>query len=336
MLSRTAESLYWLARYVERADNVARLLDVALRMSGMPFDPGTGSSEWTSTIIASGCEKSFNAKYAAATAETVIQHLVRDVDNPSSILSCLATARRNARAVRTALTVDMWEAINGTWLTARGFADDAFHVSQIQQFFDWVKERSTLFSGAVLGTMLQSDAFWFTRLGTYIERADNTARILDVKYNVLLPGHEPVGGSLDHYQWAAILRSVSSRRAYQWVYRDRIKPWLVAELLILRPEMPRSLITSVREINHYLDVIGGAYDVRRPCHELAAEILRRLNRAKIEQIFQGGLHEFLTEFIDDNIALGNQISQQYFQAAEVGASGVPEAAERQGRRSAQA
>jgi uncharacterized alpha-E superfamily protein len=316
VLSRTAETLYWLARYVERAENIARLLDVALRMSGVPFDPGTGSSEWRSTIIAAGCEQSFFARYQTATAETVIQHLVRDVDNPSSILSSLATARRNSRAVRTALTVDMWEAINGTWLAARAFGDEAFRVSDIGRFLDWVKERSTLFSGAVLGTMLQTDAFWWTRLGTYIERADATARILDVKYNVLLPRHEPVGGTLDHYQWAAILTSVSSRRAYQWLYHDRIKPWLVAELLILRPEMPRSLITCVREINYYLDVVGGAYDNRRDCHELAGQILRHLNRAKVEQIFQNGLHEFLTEFIDRNVELGDKISKQYFQLTQ--------------------
>jgi uncharacterized alpha-E superfamily protein len=320
MLSRTAENLYWLARYVERAESVARLIDVALRMSAMPFDPGTGRSEWKSTIIAAGCEKSFYAKYAEPSAETVIQHLVRDLDNPSSILSCLATARRNSRAVRTALTVDMWEAINGTWLAMRGFGEDAFSVGQIPRFLDWVKERSTLFSGAALATMLQTDSFWFTRLGTYIERADNTARILDVKYNVLLPRHEPVGGTLDHYQWAAILSSVSSRRAYQWLYHDRIKPWLVAELLILRHEM-----------NYYLDVIGGVYRSRRECHELAARLLRQLNHAQIEQIFQGGLHEFLTEFIDRNTELGGKISRQYFQAAEVPADSMEE-----GRRAAQA
>ncbi|HTY67267.1 MAG TPA: alpha-E domain-containing protein [Alphaproteobacteria bacterium] len=331
MLSRTAENLYWLARYVERAESVARLVDVALRMSAMPFDPGTGRSEWKSAIIASGCEKSFYAKYADPTAETVIRHLVRDLDNPSSILSCLATARRNSRAVRTALTVDMWEAINGTWLAMRGFGEDAFTVGHIPRFLDWVKERSTLFSGAALATMLQTDAFWFTRLGTYIERADNTARILDVKYNVLLPRHEPVGGTLDHYQWAAILSSVSSRRAYQWLYHDRIKPWLVAELLILRPEMPRSLITCVREINYYLDVIGGVYRARRTCHELAARVLRQLNHTNVEQIFQVGLHEFLTEFIDGNTELGTCISQQYFQAAQVSVQTLDE-----GRRAAQA
>jgi uncharacterized alpha-E superfamily protein len=331
MLSRTAENLYWLARYMERAESIARLIDVGLRMSAMPFDVGTGSSEWKSSIIASGCEKSFYAKYSAPTAESVIRHLVRDLDNPSSILSCLDTARRNARAVRTALTVDMWEAINGTWLAARGFGDDTFEVGQLRRFLDWVKERSTLFNGAALGTMLQNDAFWFTRLGTFLERADNTARILDVKYNVLLPRFEPVGGTLDYYQWAAILSSVSSRRAYQAVYRDRVKPWLVAEFLILRTEMPRSLLNCLGEINYYLGTIAGAYDARGACHDLAAQILRRLNQSKIEQIFQGGLHEFLTDFIDRNIELGNAVSQQYFQAAD-----VRPVAPAQGMRSAQA
>lgn len=311
MLSRTAENLYWLARYVERAENIARMLDVSLGMSNVPFDSGTEGSEWHSTIVSAGCEETFYKKYQRPSADAVIHHLVRDAENPSSIMSCLATARRNSRAVRTALTVDMWEAINGTWLEARSLGDDAFKADRIRRLLEWVKERSLLYSGAATSTMLQTDAYWFTRLGTFVERADNTARILDVKYNVLLPRHESVGGTLDYYHWAAILRSVSAHRAYHWVYRDRLKPWLVAELLILRPEMPRSLITCVRQMNYFLDVLANAYSARGECHEFAAQFQTGLAGSSIEQIFQDGLHEFLTRFIDQNVELGQKISRHY-------------------------
>jgi uncharacterized alpha-E superfamily protein len=226
-------------------------------------------------------------------------------------MSCLDTARRNSRAVRTALTMDMWEAVNGTWLEARGFTDDHFTIERIRKFLEWVKERSLLFVGAAGGTMMRNDAYWFTRLGMFVERADNTARILDVKYNVLLPRHEAVGGTMDYYHWTAILRSVSALRGYHFLYRDRLKPWLIAELLILRPEMPRSLVTCLRGITENLDSLANAYGTRGECHRLSGQIHSRLTYGKIDEIFQRGLHEFLTEFIDQNVELGGHISQQY-------------------------
>jgi uncharacterized alpha-E superfamily protein len=311
MLSRTAENLFWLARYVERAENMARLLDVAMRMSSLPNGPADGPDEWHSAIVAAGCERSFYAKHDRASAEAVIDHLARDLDNPSSILSCIETARRNGRAVRTALTVDMWEAINGTWLETRTLAAEDFEPARVRRVLDRVKERSLLFGGTVGATMLRSDAYWFTRLGTSVERADNTARILDVKYHVLLPQEETVGGLVDYYQWTAILRSVSALRSYHWVYRDRIKPWLVAELLILRPEMPRSLMSCLGEIARQLDVLGQAYGTRGECHRIAGQMDARLRYGKIEAIFQSGLHEFLTEFIDTNTELGYEIGRHF-------------------------
>lgn len=311
MLSRTAENLCWLARYVERAENVARLLDVAMRMSSLPHGPADGPDEWHSAIVAAGCERSFYGKHERASAESVIDHLARDPDKPSSILSCLETARHNGRAVRTALTADMWEAVNATWLETRKLTRDDFVPGRVGRFLERVKERSLLFGGAAGATMLRSDAYWFTRLGTFVERADNTARILDVKYHVLLPKAEPVGGSVDYYQWTAILRSVSALRSYHWVYRDRIKPWLVAELLILRPEIPRSLMSCLGEIARQLEVLGQAYGSRGECHRLAVQLEARLRFGKVEAIFQSGLHEFLTEFIDSNTVLGDEIGRHY-------------------------
>lgn len=309
MLSRTADSLYWVARYMERAENTARMLDVALRMPSLAADTD-GSSEWHSTIVASGCQNSFYAAHERATARAVIDHLARDRDNPSSILSCLETARRNSRAVRTALTADMWDAVNATWLEARRLRDGDFAPENVRRLLEWVKERSQLFGGAVANTMLRSDAYWFTRLGTFIERGDNTARILDVKYHVLLPTVESVGGGVDYHQWAAILRSVSALRAYHSVYRDRVKPWRVAEMLILRPEMPRSLCKCLEEISRHLDLLS-ADGTRGECHRLAGQLHARLKFSTVEGIFQGGLHEFLTEFIEANTTLGDSIAEHY-------------------------
>jgi uncharacterized alpha-E superfamily protein len=312
MLSRTADHLYWLARYMERTENLARILQVGHRMASLTGSLGAPSNEWSSTLVAAGSEPGFLAKHEAATAATVIDYLVRDPDNPSSILSCLETARRNARAVRTALTVDMWSALNDTWLKARSIGPDAFDSERVGDFLDWVKERSQLFIGAYENTMLRNDAYHFTRLGTFVERADNTARLLDVKYHVLLPQHEGVGGALDYYQWQAILSSVSALRSYHWVYHERLNPRLVAEFMILRAEMPRSLLACFDQITGLLDLIADAYGGRRgECHHLADEIHTRLRDGQIHQIMNSGLHEFLTAFIERSSILGNAIANQY-------------------------
>ncbi len=242
----------------------------------------------------------------------MIDYLVRDADNPSSIYSCLETARRNARAVRTALTVDMWDALNETWYQARQGDRFADGLDDLLGLMEWVKERSLLFNGAYGNTMLRNDAYYFTRLGTFIERADNTARILDVKYHVLLPRGEDVGGAIDYYHWQAILRSVSGLRAYHRVYQDRLKPWLVAELMILRPEMPRSLFSCYDQIARHLDMLADAYGGRRgDCHRTAGELHSRLRFGLIQRIFQAGLHEFLTDFIDQSGILGREINALY-------------------------
>lgn len=311
MLSRTAENLYWLSRYVERAENIARLLDVTMRMASLPQERKSYESEWRSTVIASGCEEGFFAVHEQATPAAVVHYLTSDPENPSSIISCLETARNNARMVRTGLSISMWEAINATWMELKNLGPDDFTPERVGRFLDWVKERSLLFGGTVANTMLRSDAFWFSRLGMSIERADNTARIIDVKYNILLPAYETVGGTMDFYQWASMLRSVSALRAYHWVYRDRVKPWLVAELLILKPEMPRSLAYCFSDVNRQLESLAAAYGTRGECHRLAGQIDARLRYSKIDQLFQQGLHEFLTGVVDDTRVLGEEITRHY-------------------------
>jgi uncharacterized alpha-E superfamily protein len=312
MLSRTADSLYWLARYVERAENLARIVQVAHRMASMAKTLGSqGNNEWLSTLIAAGCEHGFLNKYSEVDGAKVVDYLVRDADNPSSILACLETARHNARVVRTAITVDMWDSLNYTWREARDRAG-TLNGGDLDSFLDWVRTRSQLFEGAYASTMLRNDVYFFTRLGTFLERADNTARILDVKYHVLLPQDEGIGGALDYYQWQAILRSVSALRGYHWIYHKRLQPWLIAEFLILRPEMPRSLHSCSEQIVRNLELIADSYGgKRRECHRVAGDLHSRLRYGRIEDIFQRGLHEYLTEFIDRSLLLGAEISAAY-------------------------
>ena len=312
MLSRTADCLFWLARYVERAENIARILLVGHRMASLANSLGNPGNEWHSTLIAAGCEPGFLAKHGRMEQDAVLDYLVRDLDNPSSIRACLETARRNARAVRTALTVDVWESLNETWLALRTLGQDSVSPDRLVPFLEWIKQRSLLFDGACANTMLRNDAFYFTRLGTYLERADNTARILDVKYHVLLPREEQIGGALDHAQWQAILRAVSALRSYHWIYRDRLKPWLVAELLILRPEMPRSLLACFTQVTRQLDLLADCYGGRRgECHRRAGELHARLRFGRIDAIFQDGLHDFLTDFVTQTEQLGCDVSAFY-------------------------
>jgi uncharacterized alpha-E superfamily protein len=312
VLSRTADSLYWLARYMERAEDMARAVMVGHWMASMARSLGSQGNEWHSTLIACGCEGGFFEKHPETSTGALIDYLVRDPENPSSILACIEMARRNARAVRTALTVDMWNSLNETWFGAREKLSARLTPQELLPVLEWVKERSQLFSGAYNSTMLRNDAYYFTRLGTFLERADNTARILDVKYHVLLPQDEGVGGALDYYQWQAILRSVSASRGYHWVFKERLKPWLIAELLILRPEMPRSLLACYQQITLHLELLAEAYGGKRgECHRLAGEIYARLRYGRTQEIFQSGLHEFLTGFIDDTMALGREISALY-------------------------
>lgn len=312
MLSRDADSLYWLSRYVERAENTARILDVAYRMASMPISyHGEATNEWESALISAGGIDQFRVVHGDATPEKVIEFLAFSEDNPSSIQCCFNTARQNARSVRSALTSEMWESINSAWLDLRRYRARSIKVEDLPRFLNLVKEASLRYDGSAMRTMLRNDAYWFSRLGVYIERADNTARVLDVKYHVLLPKDAEVGGGIDYYQWAAILRSVSALVSYQWVYHQNLRPWLVADLLILREEMPRSLAACYSLLSRHLDDIAQRYGMSGPAQRQARSIHARLVNRTIDDIFQHGLHEFLQDFIAENNRLGLAISQQY-------------------------
>ena len=311
MLSRTADSLYWLGRYIEGAGNKARGRQVALRMASLTRGVDQRDGAWQALLIASGCEPGFLATGAAPTPDAVVRYLAADPANPSSILACIEAARRNARAVRTALTVDMWEAVNETWSEARRTTAATFAPDNLPAFLDWVKSRTILFNGAYADTMLRDEAWRFVRLGTMIERADNTARVLDVHHHAIAEGN----GGVAYVQWQAILRSVSALRAYQWVYHARLEPRRIAELLILRPELPRSIVACYARIEETLEGIAASHGGRRgECHRLAGEMHARLRFGRIEDIMAGGLHAFLTATIDRNIGLGQRIQDFYLQA----------------------
>jgi uncharacterized alpha-E superfamily protein len=310
MLSSTAASLYWLGRYVERAGNNARGLQVALRMVSLTGAVAQRDNAWRALLIASGCEPGFIAKDIPLTQENVVRYLAADPENPSSIMSCIEAARRNGRAVRTALTVDMWEAVNETWSQARRCSDETFTPDNLPDFLDWMKSRTVLFNGAYADTMLRDEAWRFVRLGTMLERADNTARVLDVHHHAL--GDIEESGAVAYLQWQAILRSVSALRAYQWVYHARLEPRRIAELLLLRPELPRSMIACYARIEETLDGLAASHGGKRgECHRLVGEAHARLRFARIEDIMAGGLHDFLTRMIDRNIDIGGEIARFY-------------------------
>jgi uncharacterized alpha-E superfamily protein len=311
MLSRTADNLYWLARYVERAEYLARILEATQRLTAMPLEYVGETNEWESALATAGCSSAFFAIHEEANEETVTDFLAFSTSNPSSIRNCFEVARTNARSVRTALTMEMWDAINTTWLELKRFGNRPSSREEFARFLTWVQESSLRYDGSAYRTMLRNDAYWFSRLGVYIERADNTARILDVKYHLLLPALEHVGGPLDYYQWAGILRSVSALTAYHWVYRESLKPWLIADLLMLNDQMPRSLASCYENLVQNLDRIAGAYGRQGAAQRQARAIRTRLQNSRMEEIFQSGLHEFITSFITDNNKLGSAITQQY-------------------------
>ncbi|MEZ0231547.1 MAG: alpha-E domain-containing protein [Methylophilaceae bacterium] len=309
MLSRTADHLYWMARYIERAENMARVLDVTYNMSLVPNAAESEAALWQPALMIAGNVEEYEKEYKEYTAANIIKYLAMDENNPSSIYSALRSARENARSVRVALTTETWENINTLWLEFSQFFGANLAESGLSVFCDWVKSRSHLFRGVSFGTMLRDDAFRFLRLGTFVERADNTARLLDVKYHLLLPEEEEVGGAVDYYEWSAVLRAVSAFQAYQKIFSDTIEPWRVAELLVLREDMPRSLHACLSEITPILEQLSGRRNSE--CRRLAGELHSRLRYGRMDDIFQDGLHEFLTDFIENNNTLGGEIQRTF-------------------------
>jgi uncharacterized alpha-E superfamily protein len=311
MLSRTADSLFWMSRYTERAENTARLLDVNTQMSLLPQTLEQAQMGWKSMLSISELEEQYDAVHQGYDARQVLHFMACDALNSASIISSLRAARENARAVRGSLTTEVWETVNTTWLEAQKLLEQGLLERDPSQFFEWVKFRSHLMRGVTVGTMLRDEALFFIRMGTFLERADNTARLLDVKFYALLEGAEEDGevGPRDFYHWTALLRSVSGFEVYRKTYRDVITPERVAELLMLRPEMPRSLLACLTEVEENLKQVANtsATATIREVGKLKAE----LAFCTIEEIFEMGLHAYLQRFLDRINAIASGVSRDF-------------------------
>lgn len=333
MLSRTADHLFWMSRYTERAENTARMLNVSYETSLLPQSSATVQSGWEGLLSISELLPAYTKTHGEINAHNVMQFMVMDPNNPSSIISCLRAARENARAVRGALTTEVWETQNQTWLEVNRMIRSGEFEADPGKFFEWVKFRSHLSRGVTVGTMLMDESLHFMRLGTFLERADNTARLVDVKFHAVQNdrfGAVPLEASLvqqmqsqtmavdspldvsqefDFYHWSAILRSVSGFEIYRKVYRDVIRPDRVAELLILRPDMPRSLHASLNEVVNNLQAVTDNPQSETVRH--AGKLRADLAYGRIDEILATGLHAYLTQFLERVNVLGGRISREF-------------------------
>jgi uncharacterized alpha-E superfamily protein len=305
-LSRTAADLFWMARYLERADAMARLVEMGRRMAMLP----NSGDEWRSVIAASGCAAHFAGREIDERA--AVHGLVVDRANPSSIASCFDRARSNARSVRTALTTQAWETLNETWLRLGDLTEERA-VRELPQTLDWVKGRCAQFRGAADATMLRDDRWEFQRLGLFAERADMTLRLLDVKHFVLLPETEVIGGGRDRHQWTSVLVATSTLRAYHWEYRGDYSPERICDFLLLNRACPRALAYCYDQIVAALDWLARDYDgERHACHRTASETVAMLDGLDMVEIFRDGLHEFLGEAVARNNRLAAEIGEAYY------------------------
>ena len=313
MLSRTADHLFWMSRYTERAENTARMLSVHHDTSLLPQSAAVSQLGWLGVLSLSELLPAYAARHGEVTPEGVMRFMVLDEENPASILACLKAARENARAVRGTLTTEVWETLNQTWLEGQRLAREGRFARDPAEFFEWVKFRSNLSRGVTLGTMLQDESFHFLRMGTFLERADNTARLLDVKFHAVKNdffGHASERNQEnDFYHWSAILRSVSAFEVYRKVYRDVITPGRVADLLILRRDMPRSLHACLHEVVDNLAVLANGQSAET--QRRAGRLLADLQYGRIDEILATGLHAFLTQFLDRVNDLGAGVSRDF-------------------------
>lgn len=306
MLSRTAENLFWCSRYLERAEGTARLIEMGHRMT---LIPGAGREEWRSVAAAVGASEVFE-KEERLTERLIVEKLVLCPETPASLRYCLDRARDNAKAVRTALTKEMWEALNDGWRRLEAL-DTEQALRELPTLIDWVRARAATFRGASETSMLRDDRYYFLRIGGHLERADLTLRLLDVKYFVLLPETEVIGGGRDHHQWTSVLHAMSAVRAYHHVYRGDFSPWRISDFLILNQQFPRSVSYCWNEIHRYLDLLSNAYGQRSEANMQIGKMVALLADTEMGEIFQTGLHEFATEAIGENARLATDIGRAY-------------------------
>ena len=311
MLSRTAENLYWLARYMERAETAARLLDVGSRIAMLPNSEQGYRNEWEALLRAGGSADAFARRYGDPVQRNIESHLFFDHENPSSVVSSITRARENGRIVRTALTTQVWDALNTAFQEMREMERRPRSAQSLSVLTDWTMRHSALVRGAIDATLLRNDGWDFLNLGYVLERADSTARLLDVKYYVLLPNLSFVGSGLDNYQWRTLLRAMSLHRAFHWAYGGEVTAAKIADFLILNPQTPRGLRPCVQAMTHHLDRLAQAYGAVTPAQEAAPALRDRMEAVTIQGILDEGLHEFLTRFIREVSGVGQKIHESY-------------------------
>ncbi len=309
LLGKTAGGLYWMFRYLERSENTARLVEAGFRIALTRWH--SGSDEWISIISTVGARDDFLARHENFDSDAVIDFMLRDRSNPSSVMSLIEAARNNARVVRTALTREVWEATNETWMSLRDALRDPVSTRNLPGILGHVRRQSAHVRGTLHGTMLRNDMFNFARLGTFLERGDNTARILDVKYYILLPSVVHVGAPIDNVQWETILRSVSADHTYNWLNEGEVNPANIARFLILDGRMPRSIAFCCQKMRDNLEYLRKDYGTEMPSLGMAEELCAKLTARDLDAVFEDGLHEFIQEFIDGLGRLGRQIETDY-------------------------
>ncbi len=311
MLSRTAANLFWIGRYMERAETGARLLALGARNSLIPNIGGGFRNEWESVLAAGGHAGAFADKYGEPVQRNIESFLFFDQDNPSSVASCVDAARENGRIVRTALTGQVWDALNSGFQDMREMRRTERSKLQLSDLIDWTTRQAALVRGAIEDTQLRNDGYDFLHLGYALERADATARLLDVKYYVLLPQLDYVGSGFDNYQWSTILRAMSAHRAFNWAYGGEVSPAKIADFLILNRKSPRALITSAEDAMWHLDRLARGYGRTTEAQTRSRAIVGELVEMTIEDIFDEGLHEFLTRILNEVAGLSAIINEVY-------------------------
>ncbi len=311
MLGRSANGIFWLFRYLERAENTARLIEAGFRMA-LTRDSGAASEEWRSVLVTLGLHAAFAARHGEdVTGAQVFNFVLRDRDNPASVLAMIEMARTNARMVRTGITREVWEAVNESWMKLKDMLARPVTEARLRDVLDAVRRQATQVRGAMEGTMLRNDIYYFARIGTAVERADNTARILDVKYYVLLPSLSAVGSSLDNVQWDNVLRAVAGERAYRWLNAGQMDPRGIARFLILDERFPRALAFCYDELSTNMALLAREYGFETEAHAIQRQGQEWLARLTIEAIFEQGLHQFIGEFLACNHRLAQQIQRDY-------------------------
>jgi uncharacterized alpha-E superfamily protein len=315
MLSRIADSLYWMSRYLERADNTARLIEINLLHLLESEDQLSEAAQWRPLLAICGNEAAFSETYSAApvTANRVIQFLTQQRSNPNAIRTSLRLARENARVVRDRISKEMWEAMNQMWLQVDRQLGGPLLPERAAGFYSEVRSGVARFHGITVSTMMRGQPFGFYLLGTFLERADMTARILDVKYHLLLPDLTMVGSPLDFYQWAALLKSISGFEAFRRAYHAGLRPIDVAQFVVFEPDFPRSLRFALDRIKQAIDDLEGHASDSQTAVCLQ-RLLDHLKSTSAEQVFKRGLHEFLEDFLDGTRELSDALAMRYFEA----------------------